>query len=819
MPCLEVSEIGFSFRTSPEIVLEQDRVSVLLTVACELPLEKTGLEFFLHWGELGSSGENWVDEEIRLCDFKELEEGVFQAKKSIDITLAGNYAVSAYARNTGDPSCGLIWLSNFGLRDAELSREALSLNMSQDRSRIRLSAHIETTGDVMQALSSYDRFIKTVNRAVSIDRVRSLGRVLYDVSKTSADLRDMVSEYYARASSESLTASRSATKKRLLNAIKILDNIGVGEVMLVSPEGPHASAGGLAQVINGLMNSLERDGIPVTLVSCLYENAQGKKHKSKQDLLREGVSLNGSLVPINNVGTIKIPFGQIEYRSPARKMLIEAEVYLAENGRARAIFLSHERFSSALYDRGDALEQVMRAVFLSRGALEVVRQGDLDVRPHLIVSNDWGTGLIPGYLCCEPELRNAKGLQETETIHVLHNCGQDYQGRFAFGDSDDSLWKLIGLGDAHRSGFRDPDCHDHLNITAGAAFHVTRAILAVSKPYAQQLLKGEAGQGLGALFRAKQGQLFGISNGIDTEALRRVFWQIDLEVGKSEGANKGPGTKNEVAGTKISSTITHKSARHLAYNTQRVREHILRYKQSAKKLVQERLGLSADQGALLVSFLGRVAEQKGITLLSASDDAGETSVLESALKSDVRVQIIIAGPPVEGDSTSLDLIRTVGRLERLYPNRIRGLFDFVEHEKAMQLTAATDLFLMPSRYEPGGITQLEALALGTPVVARNVGGIAATLIDYDGSCEDSNAFLFDEYSKDALERTLLKALSVLNDDLSRERLVRQAVSAEHDWQNRLGKYLALFQHATGVLQGNSFKHLLARSEVLATIRA
>ena len=112
----------------------------------------------------------------------------------------------------------------------------------------------------------------------------------------------------------------------------------------------------------------------------------------------------------------------------------------------------------------------------------------------------------------------------------------------------------------------------------------------------------------------------------------------------------------------------------------------------------------------------------------------------------------------------------------------------------LEIIFGSDLFLMPSRFEPGGITQLEALAAGTLVVGRNVGGISATIENANAEKGTGTGFLCNDYSCTGFRDTLLWALSTLKDEELRVKLIGNARAADHDWAERVPKYRALFQH-------------------------
>ena len=154
-----------------------------------------------------------------------------------------------------------------------------------------------------------------------------------------------------------------------------------------------------------------------------------------------------------------------------------------------------------------------------------------------------------------------------------------------------------------------------------------------------------------------------------------------------------------------------------------------------------------------------------------------------------------------------------------YPGRISAVFSFIPHREALEVTQASDFFMMPSRFEPGGITQLEALACGTPVIARKVGGLAATLIDYAEESDRGNSFLFLSFTSAALQSAICRAVQVFEDPERQEYLIRQAVLAENDWNHRAPKHAAMLQHVAGVLSPEyPYPHLHGRRHLLSSSR-
>jgi starch synthase len=135
--------------------------------------------------------------------------------------------------------------------------------------------------------------------------------------------------------------------------------------------------------------------------------------------------------------------------------------------------------------------------------------------------------------------------------------------------------------------------------------------------------------------------------------------------------------------------------------------------------------------------------------------------------------------------------------------------EYVPHPTALEIMLASSLFLMPSRFEPGGITQLEALALGTLVVGRNVGGISATIQNYCEKSQTGNGFLCDEYSPTAFANTAAWALRTIKNEAIYKELVSRAILAKHSWSDRAPLFLAVLQD---IILGRSRSETLTITE-------
>ncbi|MCB0344173.1 MAG: glycogen/starch synthase [Bdellovibrionales bacterium] len=787
--------LPMSFVAKPEVRRVGECFQVLQKVAGQEE-ELRGARFFIHYGPYGQSLDSWIDQEVSWDEIDYDVSGHALVSSIIRPGLTGEYGATYFAI-PADGSAP-IWAGGPYLDDAKFT--VSEKDISSDSNVVRSNTPRIDSERLRLKSVDLDKFVRHVHALLKTVSVDAISRTLFTLSASSSEFRSRLSVLHHEIGEKILSARSKSRKLRLETVQKILENIGIGEVVFVAPEGPHASGGGLSQVMVGLTASLVRRGIPATLITPLYENAQGNKHPSAESVVANGIHLLDENVPLKHLGRIWIDFGPTYFSGTNMvkrfRQRIPTEVYEARVDSLRVLFLRHGELASELYPDLSSDEHLRRAIFLSRGALEVMRDERFGVSPHIIITNDWLTGLVPVYLKLDPRFSEHPKFGDVDKVHILHNAGKTYQGRLYVNQFGEDLWPVLQLPQEHFFGLSDPEDKNYLNLTAGAIFHVGEAIVAVSRPYAQELFTESGGEGLHKLFSQKADAIFGISNGINVAALRNLIWDL---------------------GERARSKLGLQPLAPQRYTDSRVLKRLGSYKEAIKQVVQQELGLKKDPQAVLVSLVGRLAEQKGISLLTEPFDG--SSVLERILVEFPETQIIIGGPPSRADSAARKLITTVEQLSKRFPNRIAGLFDFIPHSSALEITGASDLFLMPSRYEPGGISQLEALATGAAVIARNVGGISATLKNCNDRAEQGNSFLFDEYTPSALYQALTRALGVFRNQQKRKDVVWRAATAEHDWMERTTEYLALLQYISGVFSHDTTPPYLGhRQEVLERIR-
>jgi starch synthase len=273
-----------------------------------------------------------------------------------------------------------------------------------------------------------------------------------------------------------------------------------------------------------------------------------------------------------------------------------------------------------------------------------------------------------------------------------------------------------------------------------AGLYYADRITTVSPRYALEILDETLGYGLAGLLRWRSRDLAGILNGIDTAA-----WN--------------PATDPLLA---------------QRYDFPRIEA-----KAANKAALQKRLGLAEGASIPLLGLVSRFTEQKGVDLIA--EIAEEIAALPA--------QLALLGT---GDKA---LERNLARMAARHPGQFAVTVGFDE-ELAHLIEAGSDIFLMPSRFEPCGLNQMYSLRYGTPPIVHATGGLADTVVDCtkeslsDGS---ANGFAFGQPSAQALLGAVRRAVSAWNDTLLWRKLQENGMKRDFGWARTAGRYRALYE--------------------------
>jgi starch synthase len=273
--------------------------------------------------------------------------------------------------------------------------------------------------------------------------------------------------------------------------------------------------------------------------------------------------------------------------------------------------------------------------------------------------------------------------------------------------------------------------YGHVNILKGGLAFCDVATT-VSPTHAAELRTPEGGFGLHQHYTAMGDRFLGILNGIDDD-----FWNPETDPYIT--AHFGPADPSPKA--------------------------------RCKRGVQRTYGLSQRSRVPLVAMTARLVEQKGLDLILADDHL---------LEADAQFVFLGRGEPRYEQA----LVEFAGRA----PDRVIVPLSFDERAEH-RLLAGADILLMPSQFEPCGLTQMRAQRYGALPVARRVGGLNDTIKD------DVSGFLFNEYRADAFEAALSRAVTAYHHRTRWEGLVRQAMRLDHSWAPSARRYQAAYLRA------------------------
>ena len=269
-------------------------------------------------------------------------------------------------------------------------------------------------------------------------------------------------------------------------------------------------------------------------------------------------------------------------------------------------------------------------------------------------------------------------------------------------------------------------------------------ITTVSPTYAREIQTTALGNGLDGLLTHRKHQLDGILNGVDYE-----IWN----------PGKDPFIENH-------------------YNTRTIG-----LKAKNKAALQKQFRLPANRNTPLFGHVGRIVEQKGIDLIL---DVIPELVSRSA-------QLIVLG------SGNQELEQALLQAQKKYPKNI-GVKIGYDEPTAHRLEAGSDIFLMPSRFEPCGLNQMYSLRYGTPPIVRNTGGLADSVVNVSSETlaqRRATGFVFNEASAAAFLETIDRALDIYAQKEVWSGLLQTAMSRDFSWKKSASIYIDLYTKLLG----------------------
>jgi len=322
-----------------------------------------------------------------------------------------------------------------------------------------------------------------------------------------------------------------------------------------------------------------------------------------------------------------------------------------------------------------------------------------------------------------------------------------YQGVF-----DGGAMFVTGLGREHYNS-AEFEHFGALNLMKAGLRHAT-LLTTVSPTYAREIQTAAFGSGLDGVLRERSGDLVGLLNGIDT-------------------AEWDPATDPYLPATFGAGDLTGKAA--------------------CKAALQREAGLPVDPGVPLFGVVGRLTSQKGFDVLA--------NCLEQVLSWDV--QLVLLGT---GDREAEHFFWSMSERRR---DRFRAWIGF-DNGLAHRIEAASDFFLMPSRFEPCGLNQMYSLRYGTLPIVRATGGLADTVRGYQQETGEGTGFVFHDLTPDALAGTIGWAVATWYQRPAHvEAMRRRAMAEDFSWHHEAAGYERLYLDAYQRRRGHPLEGLTA----------
>ncbi len=319
--------------------------------------------------------------------------------------------------------------------------------------------------------------------------------------------------------------------------------------------------------------------------------------------------------------------------------------------------------------------------------------------------------------------------QGARTILTIHN--QKFQGRWVI----DDIENCRDLPPECR--YQAMEAYGESNFLKAGILYADR-VTTVSETYAREIQCQEGGEGLHGVMRQVSGKLSGIVNGIDYKEYDPLHDPL---------------------------VKAHFSA------------HSLKRKKRCKHLLQQAMGLDAGYPGMLIGIVSRMTEQKGFDLVNY--------IMEEMLNT-MQVQVAILGT---GEDRFQDSFRFFAQK---YPGRVSSFITYSE-ELAHQIYAGADAFLMPSQFEPCGLSQLISMRYGTVPIVRETGGLKDTVDAYNEIWHTGTGFSFANYNADEMLSIIRYAYSVFQDTPKEwKALAKRCMETDNSWENSARKYESLY---------------------------
>lgn len=323
--------------------------------------------------------------------------------------------------------------------------------------------------------------------------------------------------------------------------------------------------------------------------------------------------------------------------------------------------------------------------------------------------------------------------KETRTLLTIHNMA--YQGLF-----HPDVLPGLGLSQEVFTPYGGIEFYGRISFLKAGLISAD-AISTVSKKYSQEIQTEEYGYGLDGVLREQGSHVYGILNGVDYSQWNPEIDQFIIK----------------------------------RYNT-----NDLSGKTECRRDLLKEFNLGEDPSTPIIGMISRLADQKGFDILA--------ECIEEIAGLDLRVVLLGTG-----EEKYRKLFR---RIQKKYP-KLFGIKIEFNNSLAHKIEAGSDMFLMPSKYEPCGLNQIYSLKYGTVPIVRATGGLDDTIENFNPQKGSGNGFKFEGYSAKALLDKIKEALNIFKNKQLWQRLIQNGMQQDFSWSQSAQQYIELYNRILG----------------------
>lgn len=315
-----------------------------------------------------------------------------------------------------------------------------------------------------------------------------------------------------------------------------------------------------------------------------------------------------------------------------------------------------------------------------------------------------------------------------KTVFTIHNIL--FQGLF----SKDILW-MLGLDEDKYFTDDALKYYDSVSFMKWAILSADK-VTTVSNSYAEEIKESYISFGLSSVFRKRKDKICGILNGIDYDVFNP---EKDKELFKN-------------------------------FNYTSIEN-----KEENKLMLQKELNLTVDKDIPIISVITRLTDQKGIDLIESS----------MSFLMERNIQLIVNGVGNRNYECMLKY------MENKYKGKMKSCIEF-NSEFAKRIYASSDMFLMPSKFEPCGLGQMIAMRYGTVPIVRNTGGLKDTVEEFNKYTKQGNGFTFDDYSVGSMITAIDNAIKIYKDKDLWSILMKNDMEVDNTWDKSAKEYINMY---------------------------